>query len=133
LISLVIHEFMHAYAGYKLGDRTAHEEGRLTLNPLSHIDPVMTIALPIFTLIFFHAPILAAKPVPFDPRNVKWGEFGAAIIAAAGPLTNLALAFGAALVAKGLGVASVSISSFLGTFIVLNVAIFVFNMVPIPP
>lgn len=133
LISLVIHEFMHAYAGYLLGDRTAHEHGRLTLNPLSHIDPFMTILLPLATLLIFGAPILAAKPVPFDPRNVKWDEFGAAIIAAAGPLTNLVLAFLASLIAKFMGISVTGAATFLGVFIVLNVAIFVFNMIPIPP
>lgn len=124
---------MHAYVGYKLGDSTAHEQGRLTLNPLSHIDPIMTIALPVATLHFFGVPILAAKPVPFDPRNVKYDEFGAALIAAAGPFTNLALAVIASFFAKFSGMAVDGGSTFLGIFIVLNVAIFVFNMIPIPP
>ena len=133
LISLVIHEFMHAYAGYKLGDSTAKIEGRLSLNPLNHIDPMMTIALPIVTILLFGAPILAAKPVPFDPRNVKYDEFGAAIIAAAGPLSNLALAIVAALVANAVGVAHPGLGSVLSVFIALNVALFVFNLLPIPP
>jgi Zn-dependent protease len=133
LISLVIHEFMHAYASYMLGDRTAHEQGRLTLNPLSHIDPIMTIALPVATLLFFGAPILAAKPVPFDPRNVKYGDFGAAMVAGAGPLTNLVLAFLASILARVTHIAVDGGGTFLGIFIVLNVAIFVFNMIPIPP
>ena len=133
LISLVIHEFMHAYAGYKLGDSTAKIEGRLSLNPLNHIDPMMTIALPIVTIFLFGAPILAAKPVPFDPRNVKYDEFGAAIIAAAGPLSNLALAIIAAFVARSVGLAHPGIESVLGIFVALNVALFVFNLLPIPP
>lgn len=133
LISLVIHEFMHAYAGYKLGDSTAKSEGRLSLNPLNHIDPMMTIALPIVTILLFGAPILAAKPVPFDPRNVKYDEFGAAIIAAAGPLSNLALAIVAALVVNAIGLAHPGIGSVLSVFIALNVALFVFNLLPIPP
>lgn len=132
LISLTIHEFMHAYAGYLLGDQTAKAEGRLSLNPLSHIDPVMTVALPIGTLLLFGAPILAAKPVPFDPRNVRYDEFGAAILAAAGPLSNLALAFLAALAARSLAPGSF-ISSALDLFVTLNVALFVFNLLPIPP
>lgn len=133
LISLVIHEFMHAYAGYKLGDTTAKSEGRLSLNPLSHIDPVMTIALPIVTIFLFGAPILAAKPVPFDPRNVKYDEFGAAIIAAAGPLSNLVLAILAAFIVNSVGLAHPGLASVLDIFIVLNVALFVFNLLPIPP
>lgn len=133
LVSLVVHEFMHAYAGYMLGDRTAHEQGRLTLNPLAHIDPVMTVGLPVATLLLFGAPILAAKPVPFDPRNVRYDEFGAAMIAAAGPLTNLVLAFAAAMLARVMHFSVTGGSTVLGIFIVINVAIFVFNMIPIPP
>ncbi|HXR50325.1 MAG TPA: site-2 protease family protein, partial [Verrucomicrobiae bacterium] len=92
VISLVIHEFMHGYVGYLLGDTTAKDEGRLTLNPLNHIDPFMTVILPIITLVTFGAPVLAAKPVPFNPERVKYDEFGAALLAAAGPFANLALA-----------------------------------------
>ncbi len=132
LISLAIHEFMHAYAGYKLGDDTAKDEGRLTLNPLSHIDPIMTVALPIATLLLFGAPVLAAKPVPFSPDNVRFGEFGAAIIAAAGPFTNLALAFIGAILLQTLSLGAFA-GEVLTIFISLNVALFVFNMLPIPP
>jgi Zn-dependent protease len=132
LISLTIHEFMHAYVGYKLGDTTAEREGRLSLNPLDHIDPVMTIALPIITIILFGAPILAAKPVPFDPRFVKYDEFGAALIAAAGPVSNLLLAIIGAFLERLLTAGSF-LSQALDTFIVLNVALFVFNLIPIPP
>lgn len=132
LVSLVIHEFMHAYAAYLLGDRTAREEGRLTLNPLKHIDPVMTVALPVVTLLLFGAPILAAKPVPFNMARVKYEEFGAAMIAFAGPLSNLVLAFIADLVLNSLGAHS-GVEFVLGVFITLNIALFVFNLVPIPP
>jgi len=132
LISLVIHEFMHAWVGHQLGDTTAQEEGRLTLNPLSHIDPLMTIALPIITLIAFGAPVLAAKPVPFNPWRVKWGDYGSALIAAAGPLSNLALAFIGALLAKYIIISGFFYDA-LGVFVVLNVALFVFNLLPIPP
>lgn len=132
LLSLTIHEFMHAYAGYLLGDHTAKAEGRLSLNPLSHIDPIMTVALPIATLVLFGAPILAAKPVPFDPRNVKYEEFGAAILAAAGPLSNLVLAFLAALAATAVAPGTFW-ADVLELFTVLNVALFIFNFLPIPP
>jgi Zn-dependent protease len=132
LISLVLHEFMHAYAGYLLGDYTAKAEGRLSLNPIDHVDPFMTIVLPIVTLILFHAPILAAKPVPFNPARVKYDEYGAAIIAAAGPLTNLVLAFLAAITVSGLPADSF-LASALSIFGVLNIALFVFNLIPIPP
>jgi len=132
LISLVIHEFMHAYAGHMLGDTTAMEEGRLSFNPLRHIDPFMTVALPIITIVLFGAPILAAKPVPFNPDRVRFDEFGAAIIAAAGPLSNLVLAFLSAFALKYLSLGHI-LTGFLDVFVVLNVALFVFNLVPIPP
>lgn len=133
LIALVIHEFMHAYVGHLLGDTTAHDEGRLTLNPLSHIDPFMTVLLPIMTLILTGVPFLAAKPVPFNPDRVKYDEFGAALIAAAGPLSNLLLAIIGAILFNATSVGSPMIHDFLNIFVVLNVAIFVFNLLPIPP
>lgn len=132
LVSMTIHEFMHAYVGFRLGDTTAMEKGRVSFNPLHHIDPVMTLLLPAITLLLFHAPILAAKPVPFDPRRVKYGEYGAALLALAGPLSNLALAFLGALFLRffAVGFGVVQAVTF---FIELNVALMVFNLIPIPP
>ncbi len=132
VISITLHEMMHAYVGLKLGDTTAHDEGRVSLNPLRHIDPFATVILPIITLVLFQAPILAAKPVPFNPDRVKFDEFGAALIAAAGPFTNLALAVLGALVAR-LFVGDASIFNALTIFVSLNVGLFVFNLIPIPP
>lgn len=132
LISMTVHEFMHAYVGYKLGDPTASEEGRLTLNPLKHIDPLMTVALPLITLLLFHVPFLAAKPVPFNPDRVKYGEYGAAMLAAAGPLSNLVLAIIGVIVLKNVNGGSFFIN-FLNWFVTLNVIMFVFNLIPIPP
>jgi Zn-dependent protease len=131
IVSLTIHEFMHAYVGHKLGDTTAFEAGRISLNPLQHIDPFMTIILPIITVIVFGIPILAARPVPFNPERVKFDEFGSAMIAAAGPLSNLVLAVIGALLFHV--VTGGVLSEFINTFVILNVAIFVFNLVPIPP
>jgi len=131
VISLSIHEAMHAYAAHALGDTTAKDMGRLSLNPLKHIDPLTTVALPIITLLLFHIPILAARPVPFNPNRVKYNEFGGAIIAAAGPLSNLVLAIVGALAIHQ--VTNVALFNFLDTFIILNVAIFVFNILPVPP
>jgi len=132
LVSMTVHEFMHAFVAFKLGDTTAMEKGRVSFNPLHHIDPVMTVLLPAATLLLFGAPILAAKPVPFNPNRLKFGEYGAALMAAAGPLSNLALAFIGALILR-----FVYLNGFLGqamqTFVVLNVILAVFNLVPIPP
>lgn len=133
-IAITIHEMMHAFVAKWLGDETASDMGRVTLNPLAHIDPVFTILLPALLILFGLPPILAAKPVPFNPDQVRFEEFGAALVGLAGPLTNLVLAFLSA------GVLSVLQPDF-GTltrealliFIQLNVGLFVFNMLPIPP
>lgn len=131
VIGLSVHEAMHAFTAHWLGDTTAQEEGRLSLNPLRHIDPFTTVLLPIITLIIFKIPILAAKPVPFNPERVKYEEFGSAMIAAAGPLTNLALAVAAAPLLNF--VALGPFAEFLIIFIQLNVVLFIFNILPIPP
>lgn len=131
VISLSIHEAMHAYVAYALGDTTAQDLGRLSLNPIKHIDPFSTILLPVVTLLLFHIPILAAKPVPFDPRRVKYEEFGSALIAAAGPLTNLALAIIASLLLRIS--LNQNIVDFLSIFTIVNVGLFIFNFIPIPP
>jgi len=132
IVALSIHEAMHAFTAHWLGDTTAQEEGRLSLNPLRHVDPFSTVILPIITLILFKVPILAAKPVPFNPDRVKFGEFGAALVAAAGPLTNLALAVITALLLN-LVTAGGAPVDFMVTFIELNVVLFIFNIIPIPP
>jgi len=129
---MTIHEFMHAYVGFRLGDDTAMEHGRVSFNPLHHIDPVMTILLPAVTLLLFHAPILAAKPVPFDPRRVKYGEYGSALLAFAGPFSNLVLAFLGAMVLHIVMFGTLLQEIFV-FFVELNVALFVFNIIPIPP
>jgi len=134
LIAISIHEMMHALTAHWLGDPTAADEGRITLNPLAHIDPFTTIILPVALVAFGLPPILAAKPVPFNPDRVKFDEFGAALVGVAGPLTNLALAV---LSAGALHVLSPDFGTitrdFLLMFMQLNIALFVFNMLPIPP
>ncbi|MGD8374080.1 MAG: site-2 protease family protein [Candidatus Woesebacteria bacterium] len=134
LVSMTLHEAMHAYMGYWLGDDTAKMQGRLTLNPLAHIDPVTTVALPLFLVMLGAPPFGAAKPVPFNPNRVKYGDYGAALVALAGPLTNLFLAViaGLALRFLGQGMDSV-IVGITYVFVVVNVSFFVFNMIPFPP
>ena len=139
LLSMTLHEAMHAYASHWLGDDTARLQGRLTLNPLSHIDPIMTVLLPLSLALIGAPPFGAAKPVPFNPFNVRYGEFGAALVGLAGPLTNLALALLAFLVGALFFDFGISFSAGGGvnllftTFIYVNLAFFVFNMLPIPP
>ncbi len=132
VISVVIHEFMHGLVAYKLGDTTAHDQGRLSFNPLQHIDPFMSIVLPAITLLIFHVPLLAAKPVPFNPARLKFGDYGAAMVAAAGPISNLLLAVLAALLWH-LAPSDSLVSHVLVQFAELNVLLAVFNLVPIPP
>ena len=132
IISMSIHEAMHAYASHALGDTTAQEMGRLSLNPLRHIDPFTTVLLPIMTLILFQVPVLAAKPVPFNPDRVKYDEFGSAIVAAAGPLSNLLMAVIVAILATHIGFTGF-VQDFLVRFVQVNVLLLVFNSLPIPP
>lgn len=134
LVSMTFHEAMHAFTSYWLGDDTARLHGRLSFNPIKHIDPFLTILLPVM-LAIAGAPIFgAAKPVPFNPNNVRGGEWGAALVGLAGPLTNLLLAFlvFAAWVLAGLPVQGVVGQVFV-TAIYVNLGFFVFNMIPIPP
>ena len=140
LLSMTIHEAMHAFMGYVLGDNTAKEEGRLTLNPIRHIDPVMTILLPLI-MVVLRAPVFGgAKPVPFNPNRVRFGDWGAALVAISGPITNLIIAF----IAFGVGVFSGVINNagtvqstifglIISTAVSVNLGFFVFNMLPIPP
>lgn len=134
LLSMTLHEAMHAFVGYWLGDDTAKLEGRLTLNPIKHIDPFLTLLLPIM-LALIGAPIFGgAKPVPFNPNRVRYDEWGAALVALAGPLTNLLIAFimFGVYAVSGAPQGGVSAQIFT-TAITVNLGFFVFNIIPIPP
>jgi Zn-dependent protease len=134
LLSMTLHEAMHAYASHWLGDDTARLQGRLTLNPLAHIDPFTTILLPLMLAAAGAPPFGAAKPVPFNPYKLKYEEYGAAIVGAAGPLTNLALAIAAGIVLQLFGVAlDPFVAKVLALFTLVNLSFFVFNMIPFPP
>jgi len=133
LIAMGFHEATHAYVAHRLGDTTAAEEGRLTLNPFRHVDLYTTILLPVVLLILGLPLILAAKPVPFDPLRVRFREYGAALIAISGPFSNLALAGATALLFHIGVITSQGFAEVLIIFMQVNVALFVFNMLPIPP
>jgi len=133
IVSVILHEIMHGYVAKLLGDNTAEEEGRLTLNPIPHIDPVMTLALPLL-LAFTGQPIFgAAKPVPVLRHRLKWDEFGMALVAIAGPLTNLVLAVMGGLLLRFSGMNDVYWTTWWFYFVQINVGFFLFNMIPIPP
>lgn len=141
--SMVLHELAHGFAAYALGDTTAKDEGRLTLNPLKHLDPVLSILVPV-TLYFSGGPIFGgAKPVPVDSRNLRHGVWGMALVAIAGPLTNFVLALVAMLIGSTTGVLAVESGSLLymndfwGNLLVnmvyVNLGFGIFNLIPIPP
>ncbi len=129
LVALSVHEFAHALAATLLGDSTAKRMGRLTLNPLAHID-----AVGFFGLIFAH--FGWGKPVPFDPRKLKFGNWGSVIVAFAGPVMNFFNALVAAifihLIAPGLGTGNLLIQ-FLWMYFIISILLMVFNFIPIPP
>ncbi len=134
LFSLGLHEAMHAFMAYKLGDDTAKHLGRLTLNPLKHVDVLTTVLLPVVMIALGLPPFFVARPVPFNPESVRHEEYGIALVGLAGPLTNLVLAGLAALAVRLGGVAvGTQLFHIASIFILVNLSFFVFNMIPFPP
>ena len=137
IFSVILHELAHGIVAYWLGDRTAKDAGRLTFNPVKHIDPYMSILVPVI-LYILHAPVFGgAKPVPVDNRNLKWGEWGMALVAAAGPVTNFVLAFVLFLIGHFSGLLAGS-GGVLWRFIFsqaiyTNLGFMIFNLIPVPP
>lgn len=131
---MTVHEAMHGFTAYFLGDDTAKQEGRLTLNPIKHIDPFLTIFLPLILAVIGGPIFGGAKPVPFNPHRLRYDEWGAAFVAVSGPLTNLLIAFVAfgafALIQPG---EDTVIFTILFAFTTVNLGFFIFNMLPIPP
>src|SRR3990167_5250812 len=138
LLALTIHEFAHALAADRLGDPTPRVQGRLTLNPVAHIDLFGTILLPLF-LLLTRAPILFgwAKPVMFDPYNLANPRRDAALISFAGPLSNLLVAIILALLIRlstGFPTLAMGVIGLVATpLILLNVVLAIFNLIPIHP
>jgi Zn-dependent protease len=132
IMSIVIHETSHGYAARYLGDRTAEYEGRLTLNPLKHLDPVGSLLVPLFSYMLGGFIIGWAKPVPYNPYNLRPGRWSEAIVAGAGPLSNIAIAlvFGLFLRTNPANPALVSIIS---VVVFINVLLALFNLMPVPP
>ncbi len=137
--SVIVHEVAHGYAALHLGDETALYSGRLTLNPIPHIDPIGTIILPLF-LFISHSPFLIgwAKPVPVNPYNFVNPRQDFAKVGAAGPLANIALA-----VISAMMITVLNLTGLLGNFaliagllqytVFINILLAVFNLIPIPP
>lgn len=138
IVSVILHEVAHGYMANWLGDPTARLQGRLTLNPISHIDPFGTVILPLIMWAgqgFGPAPILIgyAKPVPYNPYNLP-GKYDEVLVAGAGPATNivLALIFGLAIRFGGAALGPNLIAAF-GIIAALNIWLALFNLIPLPP
>lgn len=137
VLSVILHELAHGVVAYWLGDRTAKDAGRLTFNPIKHIDPYMSILVPVI-LYILKAPVFGgAKPVPVNYHNLKWHEWGMALVALAGPLTNFLLAFIFFLIGHLTGLAY-GAGGELWQFvfvelIYVNLGFMIFNLIPIPP
>lgn len=137
LFSAILHEIAHGYEAERLGDDTARRAGRLTLNPLVHLDLFTSILMPILLIwatngAFFFA---AAKPVPYDPRNLKNPRSGSAKIALAGPLTNFVIAFVFSIAVRALVFfpAQGTLIALLSLVVYINIILGIFNLIPIPP
>lgn len=131
-VSTAVHELMHALVALQLGDDLAHSRGRITLNPLKHIDPFLTVLMPLMLMLLGSQPILAAKPVPINTQRLRGGENGLALVGIAGPLTNLAIACIAALFIRNAALVGIA-GDLIVYFFYINIGLFVFNMMPLPP
>lgn len=133
LVSMSLHEMTHALVSYWLGDDTAYLQGRISINPLRHIDPMLTLALPLLLVLLGGVPVGAAKPVQVNFNRVKYGEFGAAIVGMSGPIINLLLAILAAFLFRNLPLASPNWADVLIYSVAVNAGFFIFNIIPWPP
>jgi len=137
IMSIVVHEVSHGYMAYYFGDNTAKYAGRLTLNPIKHLDPFGSVILPVL-LYFTHAGFIFgwAKPVPYNPMNLRNRKWGTALVAMAGIIANFTIAVIFALIIRlafAYGFASIPLISILSSIVVINVLLGVFNLVPLPP
>lgn len=133
IVSVVIHELAHGYAADKMGDPTPKLAGRLTLNPLAHLEWFGSVILPAM-LVLSGAPFVLgwAKPVPFNPNYLQNKKWGAALVALAGPVSNFVLA-GIFSIFLRFGDFSPFITSFFAGIVMVNIVLALFNLVPIPP
>lgn len=134
VFSAILHEVSHGLAARALGDKTAEYAGRLTLNPLVHIDLYGSVIMPLFLWTISGGRFLFAyaKPVPYNPYNLKNQKWGPAFVGLAGPLTNLVLAGLMAIFIRS-NYLPIGVSGFLFRVLLINVSLAVFNMIPIPP
>ena len=134
MFSIILHEVAHGYSAYVLGDTTAKDQGRLTLNPVPHVDILGTIIIPASLLILGTGFVFGwAKPVPYNPYNLRH-RLGEAIVAAAGPGMNIAIAIAIAMIFRlTFGMVPEAISSLLYLVVFVNLFLALLNLIPIPP
>jgi Zn-dependent protease len=133
IMSVVIHEVSHGFAARFYGDNTAEYEGRLTLNPLKHLDPVGSVLVPLL-MYSTNGPIFGwAKPVPYNPYNLKPGRWPEAFVALAGPLSNIVIALFFSLVLHLVPIGNPAFVAITASIIYVNVLLAVFNLMPVPP
>lgn len=137
IFSVIIHEISHGFVAYALGDKTAKLAGRLTLNPIKHIDPFGSVILPLI-LFILQSPVLFgwAKPVPFNPMNLKNPKRDSGLIGLAGPISNYSVAIIFSIIlnaASALGLLTNPLAIFINIVILVNIVLATFNLVPIPP
>lgn len=140
VLSAVFHEYAHAWSAYRLGDTTAKDAGRLTLNPFVHLDLMGTVAIPLFLLFTSGIFIGWAKPVPYNPYNLKDQRYGSLKVGIAGPSANLLLALILGLFLRFFsinfwlaGVYPLAFLEFLGMIVYINIFLALFNLIPMPP
>lgn len=133
MVSITAHEFAHGSVANYLGDATAKNEGRLTLNPLAHIDPFGTVLLPLLLALVGLPPFGYAKPVPINPNNFKSWRWGEAMTSLAGPFANLVLILLFTMIYKLVPVKESIFAIFMLQVVAINIVLMVFNLIPIPP
>jgi len=136
IMSVVIHEVSHGYAALALGDPTAKYQGRLTLNPISHLDPIGSFFVPLIGYFAGGFIVGWAKPVPFNPYNLRNQRWGEALVAVAGPISNIALAILFGLTIRFLPEyinVSQSFLNLASSVVLINIILAIFNLIPIPP
>lgn len=138
IMSVVIHEVSHGYAASFLGDETARWEGRLTLNPLKHLDPIGSFVIPLLSYLSVGMLFGWAKPVPYNPYNLRPGRWSEAMVAAAGPVSNLSVALIFSLFLRIAGSGDVAwatpaVLEVTAIIVLINIVLAIFNLVPIPP
>jgi Zn-dependent protease len=144
IFSSIIHEYAHGWMAYQLGDSTAERMGRLTLNPFAHIDPFGTVFLPLALLLTSGIFIGYAKPVPFDPRNLRNPRRDTSLVGIAGPASNILIAIVLGLIVRFFGDSLLSINAgtffssglfveFLRDIVLINIWLALFNLIPVPP